>query len=396
MNPYFLPNEEEQKKIQLIQQYCRNEFALIRLTSTMLEKSIIDASDPLRTILREYDIVNYDNLLQGKEYKILKDSHVFLDSNIVNMRTSFYRPTTKLGDPRIWTYGLKKYIPSGTLIYFTVFQGNLVVIPLITTESLEKLLPEYFGGNEDYLILEELMQRLSIISNQWIKSVSPFKSSPKDVGETLEKCLGISPNSVAQADFKGAIELKCKRAGAGNLDTLFSMVPNWDISALKSSTDIMMTYGYPSNKYSGFKDLYVTVSNKPNNQGLFLEVDDEKRIINQRSTINGIINEVCSWEYSAVKKKLQEKHPKTAWLVAEEKVINGEIHFNYNKLQLTQRPIFSQFTTLINQGIVTYDWRGRVRTDRTGYKDKGHCYRILPRNRSLLFGETSDVTFKKL
>ncbi|MBU5444911.1 MvaI/BcnI family restriction endonuclease [Paenibacillus sp. MSJ-34] len=392
MNPYFLPDEEEQKKIQLIQQYCRNEFALIRMTPTMLKKSIIDASGPLRTILRDNDIVNYDKVLQGPDYKIFKESHVFLGPNIVNLKTSFYRPETKLGDPRIWIYDLKKFISSGTLIYFTVFKGNLVVIPLITRESLEILLPQYFGGNDDYLILEELMQHLSIISNQWIRSVSPFKRSPKDVGETLENYLGISPNSIAKADFKGAIELKCKRAGGGNLDTLFSMVPNWDISKLKSSTDIMLKYGYPSNKYSGYYDLYVTVSNIPNNQGLFLVADDEDQIIYQRSMINGIINEVCSWEYSAVKHKLQEKHPKTAWLVAEEKVINGEIHFNYNHIQLTQRPIFSQFTTLINQGIITYDWRGRVRTDRTGYKDKGHCYRIAPRNRNLLFGETSDIT----
>ncbi|SPY20943.1 Uncharacterised protein [Paenibacillus polymyxa] len=57
MNPYFLPNVEEQIKIQLIQQYCRNEFALIRMTSTMLEKSIIDASGPLRTILKDNDTV---------------------------------------------------------------------------------------------------------------------------------------------------------------------------------------------------------------------------------------------------------------------------------------------------------------------------------------------------
>ncbi|MNW51095.1 hypothetical protein D3C74_285710 [compost metagenome] len=392
MNTYFLPNEEEHLKIQLIQQFCRSEFALIRMTSTMLEKSIIDASGPLRTILRDNDIVNYDNVPQGTEYKILKDSHVFLSSDIVNMKTSFYRPNTKLGDPRIWIYNFKKHIPTGTLIYFTTYQGNLVVIPLFNRDTLEKLLPQYFGGNDDHLILEELLQRLSIISNQWIKSISPFKSSPKDVGETLENCLGISPNSIAQADFKGAIELKCKRAGGGNLDTLFSMVPNWEISSLKSSTDIMLKFGYPSKKYNGFYDLYVTVCNMPNNQGLFLKADDDDQIIYQRSQLNGVINEVCSWEYEAVKQKLQKKHPKTAWLVAEEKIINGEIHFNYNRIQLTQRPIFSQFTTLINKGIVTYDWRGRVRTDRTGYKDKGHCYRIVPRNRSLLSGETSDVS----
>lgn len=74
----------------------------------MLEKSIIDASDPLRTILREYDIVNYDNLPQVTEYKILKDSHVCLNSNIVNMKTSFYRPTTKHGDREFGHTVLKK------------------------------------------------------------------------------------------------------------------------------------------------------------------------------------------------------------------------------------------------------------------------------------------------
>lgn len=394
MNPYFLPKHNEQMMIQLIQKYCRYEFALIRMTETMLKKSTIDASGPLRNILRESQIVDYNNVLQGPDNKILKNSHVLLNSDILTMKTSYYRPMTKKGDPRIWLYDFKRYIDPDTLIYFTVVEDTLVVIPLIATDLLDNLLSQYFVKNNDIFILEELKQRLSIISNQWIKSVSPYKRSPKDVGETLERCLGISPNSIAEADFKGAIELKCKRAGLRNLDTLFSMVPNWEISVYKSSTDIMLKYGYPSKKHSGFFDLYVTVGNVPNNQGLFLRADDDDQIIYQKSEIDGRLEEVCSWEYSAVKEKLQKKHPKTAWLVAEEKIIGGEIHFNYNQIQLTQRPIFSQFTTLINQGIVTYDWRGRVRKDRTGYKDKGHCYRIAPRNRSLLFGETSDLLFE--
>lgn len=393
MNPYFLPNEEEQCKIQLIQRYCRNEFTLIRMTGTMLEKSIVDASEPLRVILKDNEIVNFMNILQGPENKLFIDSKVFLNSNVVNMKTSYYRPNTKSGDPRLWIYGLKKHIPKGTLLYFTTFQGSLIVIPLIHNDYLETLLSQFFGNNDDSLILEELMRRLSTITNKWIKSVSPYKKSPKDVGETLEYSLGISPNSIAHADFKGAIELKCKRASAGNLDTLFSMVPNWEISALKSSADIILKYGYPSKKYIDFYDLYVTVNNIPNNQGLYLIADDDEQTIYQRSQLGGVINEVCSWKYKDVKRKLLEKHPKTAWLVADETVINGEIYFNYNKIQLTQRPIFSQFVSLINQGIVTYDWRGRVRTDGTGYKDKGHCYRIAPRNRALLFGETSDITF---
>ncbi|MGC5326623.1 MvaI/BcnI family restriction endonuclease [Brevibacillus sp. SYSU BS000544] len=388
MNPYFLPDIIEQKLIQIIQKYCRNDFSLIRMTETMLKKSIIDASDSLRVILRDNEIVNYGEIKQ--EEKLYKAVTVFNKGDAISRDTSFYRPKTKSGDPRFWISRFTHFVNVGQLVYFTVYRDELIAIPLIGYEHFEDDIRSFFGAdNTDDQIIEELRQKISLLKARgWIESTSPYKSNPKDAGETLEQCLGISANSLISADYMGEIELKTKRANSGNRDTLFSMIPDWENSTVKSSTDMMLKYGYPSRKYEGFQDLYVTVNNNPNNQGLFMGVDDAKEQVFQHSLVNGIEEEACIWGYSDVKRRLLEKHPKTMWIIAEEKVFDGKIHFNYVSVELTQRPIFTQFTSLIQQGLVVYDWRGRVRIDRTGYKDKGHCFRMNPRDRHLLFGET--------
>jgi len=360
----------------------------------MLEKSIIDASEALRIILRESGVADFSRIQQGTSNKVFVNSHLILKDNVHEIRTSLYRPQSKNGDPRIWFYNSKKILATGDLLYLTVYNNHIIVIPLKNNDMFESDLISYFGINEkDDLVLNELQEKLSVLKSLgWIESVSPLRSYSKDVGDTLEKYLGIKPNSLVSADYKGQIELKCKRIKGSNPDTLFSMVPNWDISSLKSSTDIMLKYGYSSKKYEGFQDLYITVGNLPNRQGLFMVNDDNEQLLLQKSLLNNQIEEVCSWKYDEVKKRLIEKHPKTCWILADEAIIEGKIHFKYLSVQLSQRPIFSQFTTLIGQGIVTYDWRGRVKLDRTGYKDKGHCFRMSSKNRKLLFGDVKDLS----
>ncbi|MCY6371235.1 MvaI/BcnI family restriction endonuclease [Clostridium ganghwense] len=390
MNPLFFPNYEEEQIMQFIQKYCRNDFALIRITPTMLNKSIIDASEMFRIILKDSCIIDYDTLTN----KVFDKTYLFLKDKIKEIKTSFYTANTRK-DPRFWIYALKNYISVDTLIYFTTHESKLIAIPLIDNDNLETLLVNIFGERDkDKAIIKELCDKLQDIKNRgWIESVSPNKLNPKDVGETLEAALGIKPNTLISADYKGEIELKAKRADSKTKDTLFSMIPNWDISEIKGSNEMILTYGYPSNKekYKGYKDLYVTVSTTPNPQGLYMGIDYENEVIFQRYSNGKINKDVCVWEFEKVKEKLYTKHPKTMWLLAENKKINEKINFKYNKVTLTQRPIFSQFLSLIEQGILTYDWRGRVREDGTGYKDKGHCFRISPKYRNLLFGETKEI-----
>ncbi|GAA4851164.1 MvaI/BcnI family restriction endonuclease [Algivirga pacifica] len=393
MNPLFIPNDQEEQLIETIQKYCREEFCLIRMTETMLKKSIIDASGEMRDILRNGQVVDFTNMPQGEEGRKYYDTDIIAQSKVAEQKTSYYRPNTKKGDPRFWPSRLPRYAHENDLIYFTVYEGKVVAIPLRDDPEFENTLKSYFGEPEtieDYVgMLTEMMRD---IKGKWIESVSPDKSNPRDVGDTLEKALGIPVNNLKNADFMGEVEIKAKRANAKTKDTLFSKVPNWKISPVSSAVDMMLTYGYESAKHPGYRDLYVTVGNTPNAQGLFLKSLPEETMLAQKAIQGQEEKDTCYWEYETLKNTLHEKHPTTIWVVGEEKRINGKIHFQYNKVQLTKQPIFSQFISLIDQGIITFDWRGKVKPDRTKYRDHGHAFRLKsPKDRKKLFGSVEDL-----
>jgi len=387
MNTFFLPNSTEEALIQTVQKYCRNEFALIRMTETMLDKSIIDASDAIRIIMRESGIIDYSDISQG--VKVMKRAIILRDGEITEEDVSYYRPKTKSGDPRFWIYKLKQHVSVGMLVYFTTFNGNLIAIPLIETEKFEYILEALFGQFDDGLhYVNALTELLQSINGQWVPSISPSTIKPRDVGETLEKALGLNINNLASADFKGEIEIKTKRTNSKTKDTLFSKVPDWTISPIGSASNMIIKYGYlvsDGSKYDGYMSLFVTVSNIPNKQNLFMADDADNAHILQLQSPDEI---VCRWKYDTLRDTLYSKHPKTVWISADEKRIDGSWHFAYNidEIELTERPIFAQFVSLIGQGIITYDWRGRVMPDKTKYRDHGHCFRIVPSHRHRLFG----------
>ena len=87
------------------------DHALVFITATDLKKSILDATQPMRTLLSVYGIHDYSTQGQGPESKKVINS-VHLDSLGSNsIKTSLYRPKTKQGDPRIWFSGLGKSQP---------------------------------------------------------------------------------------------------------------------------------------------------------------------------------------------------------------------------------------------------------------------------------------------
>lgn len=394
INTYFLPNEEEFEKINLIQKYLREEYAFIRMTGTMLDKSIMDASYYLRKILKESNVIDYSIIGQGK--KFVKNTSILSNRNFIEKKVSYYRPKTKKGDPRFWIYNLKKYCSVGDLIYFTIYDNKLLVIPLNRSyEQLKLDLETKFKLQSllDIEIVREFIEELREIKNRgWIRSINPSgKVNPSDVGDTLEHALGIAPNNLISADYKGEIEVKSKLKDKNTSDTLFSCVPKWSKSPIKSSNEMILRYGYPcrnQEKYPNFMDLYVTVGVKANPQGLYLATEDEKEELYQKHERDGI---TCIWDYSNIDQRIRKKHPKTAWILAEHTELDGENYFKYTALEITQKPSLSQFMLLINEGHLTFDWRGRVREDGTGYKDKGHAFRLKSKYRSSLFGELEKI-----
>lgn len=395
----FIPNNSEQLLIEEITKIFNQEYALIQLTSTMLSKSIMDASGLLRKLFEDNGIVDYDSIQQGVEHKVMLQATLLSDKPH-EVQVSFYRPITKSGDPRFWIYGLKNsgFAKVGTMLFLTAKDNQLVILPLNSQLDI-RAVEAFFGNDTLEQLIDELTVFLTALAKKgFVPSVGEKgKHSPKDVGETFERELAIMPNSSKLPDYKGVIELKAKRATAQSKDTLFSMVPNYDYSPIKGSNHMVQQYGYPAtkDKYFGFMDLFVTVSHFPkvNRQGLYLFVDEEKEQVQQwhLDESNGKKTLTCIWTFDELERRLKNKHSNTLWVIAEEKIVDERSYFYFNKAQLSRQPLFASFLILIKQGLITYDWRGRVMTDGTGYKDKGHCWRISPKNRSYLFGELAEL-----
>jgi hypothetical protein len=397
INMLFIPNSNQQNMITNINSIYHHEYALVSLTSTMLNKSIIDASGLIRKLLRENQIVDYKDISQGPEHKIELPVK-FIGNEIYGFTASFYRPNTKSGDPRFWIKGMKKeqVVSVGTMLYLAAKDNSLVIIPLESSQFNIRNIKQFLGEPTLLATVNELISLLKNITNKgFVPSTGKNKRSAKDVGETFERELSILPNSSKLADYKDLIELKSKRSNVNSKDTLFSMVPDYSCSPIHSSNEMIRTYGYSSTRHPGFKDLFITVSNyeKITPQGLFLQIDEEKEEIQQwHLSPNGKKILTCVWHFKDVEDRLKRKHSNTLWVLAtEKKMSDNNYYFHYNKAQLSHQPLFSSFVILVKQGIITYDWRGRIRNDGTGYKDKGHCWRISPKNRKLLFGNVIDI-----
>ena len=100
------------------------------------------------------------------------------------------------------------------------------------------ILKRKFYERETLIVAKELLGKLESICEMGF--IETMRSGDTGVGFTLESLLGIAANSNRAPDYKG-IELKSGRSKAhkkGKM-TIFSKTPDWSISNLKSSTEIL-------------------------------------------------------------------------------------------------------------------------------------------------------------
>lgn len=97
MRPF---TEFEQRNLKFLVNH-NVKFTQVEITGTGLKKSILDATAPMRAYFLENGIHNYEEQLQGQEYKCYKTASILTDSTQFITKVSFYRPNTKKGDPRI-------------------------------------------------------------------------------------------------------------------------------------------------------------------------------------------------------------------------------------------------------------------------------------------------------
>jgi len=360
---------------------------LIEPTATGLKKSIMDATGIVRNFLKAKGVHDYGLQKQGQESKIILEALIYSDYITYKSKVSLYRPNTKKGDPRIWFSGLTKFSKANDILALVCFDGKIHVINL--TELAVKDLVNSSLINPLKDLIQEINFTENVISNELLGmlrkitqrgAIPSMLQADTSVGRTLETVLGIPINSSKQPDYKG-IELKSFRTNKGNRKNLFAQVPNWKLSKLKSSAEILDNFGYW--REEDFK-LYCTVSAlKPNPQGLSLKVDSDIQHLIEYSARKDM-GDFVIWTLEKLHKRLLEKHKETFWVSAESIRIDGKEYFLYKEVEHTKKPIVSQFDLLLEQGIITVDHLIK-RNSKGKVIEKGPLFKIRPTGLNLLF-----------
>lgn len=361
------------------------EFSTFEPTDTGLKKSILDATQPVRTHLELENYHSYDSQGQGPENKVIKSAYFISDKNptLNESKVSLYRPNTKSGDPRMWFRKLSDFANAKDQIAIIINNNNVHLINL-TSDNLEpsyeqehsiigNFLRQYV--NSHTAVASELLAKLRVLAKQ------PFPSQrvgDTGVGYTLETLLGIPANSSKQPDYKG-IELK---AGRGNKTrtNLFAQVADWKVSPCKRSAEILDKYGY---KRGEDDKLYCTISTqRTNSQGLSFVYDSSSDELQEWHNGKEL---VAIWPGSLLRKRLLQKHSETFWIEVEANFINGIEHFQLKRVTHTKSPLTSQLLTLVELGVITMDHLIKRSAETGRVSEKGPLFKIDKKNLDLLF-----------
>ncbi|WP_253821257.1 MvaI/BcnI family restriction endonuclease [Vibrio rotiferianus] len=363
------------------------EFSIFEPTITGLNKSILDATQTVRSHFELENFHFYWEQKQGPDYKVVKEAILVSEFSQVKSKVSLYRPMTKQGDPRMWFRGLTKFANAGDQIAIVIDEQRALLFNLSDVCLEEQLKRESseigkvltLQVKESNEVVTELLDKLRALA---ASQFSALRKGDTAIGYTLETMLGIEANSSKKPDYKG-IELKSGR-GSTNRTTLFAQVADWSLSPCKKSAEILNKYGYQ--REEDFK-LYCTVSTqKENSQGLSFIYNQSKDQLEEWSNKSEL---VAVWPGDLLRNRLKEKHAETFWVEAKSEMVEGVEQFQLLSVTHTKAPIVSQLLPLIEAGVITMDHLIK-RSGKTGrVSEKGPLFKMDKKNLSLLFPEPS-------
>lgn len=357
-------------------------------TETAMIKSIMDAHGSFRAFLKRNEIHDYENQSKGVIRKI--NAQYISNGEVLIKTISLYRPETKNGDPRIWIYGLKDLAKACNLLAFIYSSQELFIVncsnSVDLTVALDEIIPKPFLEINN--VAEELLGKLRSISDMGF--IPNLRSGDTGVGMTLETHLGIEANSSKAPDYKG-IEIKAARITQGkkqrSKNQLFSKVPNWKLSPIGSSLELISKRGYIDK--SNLRALRHTVDGlKPNSLGLFLDIDYANDYLCQmfKGTSPEEVNPIhdTTWVVSDLKKALLQKHRETFWVKAHHNGDRENEKFHYVEVEHTVNPFVDKLETLIETGLITLDYTLHIKS--TGkVRDHGYLFKLKENSMEALF-----------
>ena len=388
MRPF---TEFEQKNLSFLVNH-NVKFTQVETTPTGLEKSILDATAPMRAYFLETGIHNYAEQQQGPNNKVKKTARILTETSEFFTEASLYRPDTKKGDPRIWIKGLKSYSKGNDIDVLFWFDDALCSINITKIDieacynsallnPIQEIIKEI--EHVEKSVSEELLGLFRSVKGQWFESEV---TADTGIGRTIESFLGIKMNSDKTPDYKG-IELKSHREKrSSKKNVLFSQTPNWDISKLKSGREIVDKYGYIDDD-SGKKTYQNTVQcNTPNSHNLILNIDYIKELLELRYAQPK--TDIAAWQLMKLHDRLLTKHHETFWIEVENRIVNGIEQFRYKQIEHTKNPNVGQFDILLEQSIITVDL---LLSRPSGHGDT-YLFKIKSSGMPLLFPESTLYT----
>ena len=392
MRPY---NDFENKNIKFLVNN-QVDFTTIQITETGLKKSTLDATEPVRVYFAENNLHDYSAQPQGQEHKILIPTRIFTDSDIIETQKSLYRPNTKHGDPRLWIYRFQQYVSTNDIFALIVFDRILYVV------NINKINIEKVCKSAILTPLKEFIENISMtkksVSQELLNLIKTNISgwnhaelmADTGIGRTIESLLGINMNSSKEPDYKG-IELKSKRKKSAR-STLFSQVPDWNLSKLHNAREIVDKYGYFD--IPNHKTLQITLTaQKLTRQNLSLNVDyanDYLEILEMTKNEEQLkkIDDVAVWLLSQLHSRLLEKHKETFWIDVESRTNNGNEYFRISSIEHTKNPLVSQFDLLLEQGKIQLD----LMLSRASGNGDTFAFKLKKKDRKYLFPESELYT----
>lgn len=368
------PSPQEQEVIDDIVSRCVVRLVPIRLTQTMLKKSIIDAREALRDGFRRAGLVDYGSIPQGPAGKIQLRMRFVVDGRTQERIASFYRPATKEGDPRIWVERLASEAAAGDLLLFGFEGGTAIAILLahgrfagIAQEVARAFPSRYEERGRIEGVVRRLHEKIGPLAQRWVRTMRP---GPTGVGYTFETLLGISANSSKVADVDG-VELKSYRRGAltgpGKLVTLFSKTPTW-LDASKGA-GLLRNFGYRD--ANNRLNLYCTIMRTRNTLGFRLATDAEQA----KMLVQNAGRDVMSYTFATLEKRLAEKHPATLFVRAESRGAGAEEEFRYSDVTYCRQPSFANFLDLVGDEAIGLDLTLHLKESGRA-RDHGYLWRV--------------------
>jgi len=362
-------------------------------TETAMNKSIMDATKEVREFFFDQGIHNFETQKQGEDSKILLNTTLFSKGEIIETKTSLYRPNTKQGDPRIWIYRLTEYADPTDLLAIINNKSEIVVINC-SKSNLKQMLDiqnptfnKFLSGSSvaSSEVANELFSKLRDISDKGF--VNTLRVGDTGIGYTLETLLRINANSSREPDYKG-IEIKTSRKNKqkSGRTTIFSKTPNWNISRLKGSKDILYERGRFNERKKRIQLFHEFSAIKTNSYGMRLEIGEPYELLHQIYLEEKRVQKDVTWEIADLKDRLYKKHRETFWVTAETIGKSGDLNekFRYSSITHTGNVDVGSFPILIELGVITLDYTIAEKSPGVA-KDQGYLFKINSKDLNLLF-----------